>query len=157
MLLTEPPADFQLAVDSGLSLSTASTATPAPPAATAAALRSAGFSAGQERVWSKGDEHVSDLILALDTEVDAAAFVQFEGKQIAASPAAATSADPQIPASVTFTLYGVTRQGSHQTFCQGVWFPAGARVFELTDCAGAPPYPNLVQGLAQQQFARASS
>lgn len=157
LLLTEPPAGFQLTLDSALNLAQASIATPAAQAATAEALRSAGFSAGQERVWSKGDEHVTDLVLELDTDVDAAAFVQFESRQIGASPAAALSTDASIPASVAFSLYGLTRQGSHQSFCQGVWFPAAAKAFELLDCAGSPRYPNFVQGLAQQQYARASA
>jgi hypothetical protein len=156
-LLEQPPAGFQLTLDSTLNLAQASIATPAGQAATATALRGAGFSGGQERVWSKSDEHVTALVLELDTDVDAAAFVQFEREQISASPAAAVSPDADIPASFTFALYGVTRQGSHQTFCQGVWFPAGSRAFELTDCAGAPRYPNLVEGLARQQFARATS
>jgi hypothetical protein len=156
-LLTQPPAGFQLTLDSSLNLSQASIATPAAQAATATALRGAGFSGGQERVWTKSDEHVTDLVLELGTDVDAAAFVQFEREQISASPAAAVSADAAIPASFAFTLYGVTRQGSHQTFCQGVWFPAGSRAFELTDCAGSPRYPNLVQGLAEQQAARADA
>ncbi len=158
VLPEQPPAGgFSMTLDVSLNLGNASIATPGAQAATAEALRAAGFSSGQERVWTKGAEHVTDLVLQLDTEIDTAAFVQFEAKQIAASRAATTSAFNAIPSGLAFSLYGFTRQGSQQTFCQGVWFPAGTRVFELTDCAGAPRYPDFVGGLARQQYARASS
>lgn len=155
-LLISAPAGFGTRLDSGLSLQSASAATPAAPTATQQALRGGGFSSGQERVWTRGGEYVTDLVVQLSTDIDAAGFVRFEVGQIGASPAAQAGPLTSIPGASAFGLFGFTRQGSRQTFCSGVWFPYAREAFELLDCSGAPPYPNFVQTLAQQQYARVS-
>lgn len=156
ILLPGPPPGFASKIDSGLTLQTASAATPAQPGATQQALSSGGYSAGQERIWLKGSEYVTAIVLQFSTEVDAANFVRFELTQIGSSPAATESSYSAIPGAGAFSLYGLTRKGSTQSFCQGVWFAAAQNAFELMDCAGAPRYPDLVDKLAQQQYARAT-
>ena len=40
-------------------------------------------------------------------------------------------------------------------FCQGIWFAAHATVYGVTDCAGSPRYPDLVESLALKQYRQA--
>ncbi|HEX6489271.1 MAG TPA: hypothetical protein VF137_10450 [Candidatus Dormibacteraeota bacterium] len=157
VLLPGPPAGFTGQLDTSLSVQAASAATPAQPAATAQALSSGGYGAGQERVWAKGSEYITAIGLQFSTDIDAANFVHFEVSQISASPAAVVTPLSAIPGATSFTLFGLTRKGSRQSFCQGVWFSVTRNAFELLDCADAPRYPDVVDKLAREQYSRATA
>jgi hypothetical protein len=151
-LLGGAGAGFTQKLDVGLDLDHAAAATPAATGPTRPQLRGQGYSGGEERVWTKGDEYVTLLEFELSTQVGAAAFVSFEAQQLSGALGATVYPDPQIPGAQAFDLAGQTRVGKRQTFCQGVWFPAGTAVFEVADCASSPRYPELTFSLALKQY-----
>jgi hypothetical protein len=147
---------FKTKISSVLDLQTAAASTPAPTAATKAALGQAGYSSGAERVFTRGDEFVTIVSFALSTDVDAGQFVEFEQASLKSTPAAVLYEDGSIPGSFGYDLSGGTRSGNRIVFCQGVWFAAHSTVYGVTDCAGSPRYPDLVESLALKQFRQAS-
>lgn len=152
MLVNDAGPGFAQKLDAAMNLDAASKATPADAAATRSELRDQGFSSGEERVWTKGDEYVTVLDLGLSSSFAAATFVTFEEGQLRSSPSVVTYTDPRIPSSVAYTLNGQTRAGAHQTFCEGVWYSLGSAAYEVNDCASAPRYPDFVLNLANKQF-----
>jgi len=147
---------FQSKLSSTLDLKAAAAATPAQPAATSSALSQAGFSAGTERIFTRGDEFIEIVAFGFSTDVDAGQFVAFERSGLTSSKAAVLYADPAIPGSFVYDLSGGTRAGNRTVFCQGVWFAAHTSAYEVTDCAGSPRYPDLVESVALRQYQSAS-
>src|SRR5207248_3234958 len=144
-------------LSSTLDLKAAGAATPAQPAATRATLSQAGFSAGTERIFTRGDEFIEILAFGFSTDVDAGQFVAFERSGLSSTRAAVLYADPSIPGSFVYDLSGGTRAGNRTVFCQGVWFAARTSAYEVTDCAGSPRYPDLVEAVALRQYQAATS
>ena len=156
-LVDKAGSGFSQKLDVGLDLDHAASATPAATAPTKSTLREQGYSGGEERVFTKGDEYVTVLEFDLSTQVGAAAFVSFETAQLNSSLGAKVYAYDQIPGAQAFDLAGETRAGKKDAFCQGIWFPAGSAAFEVADCASSPRYPDLAMAVAQSQYKEASS
>jgi len=152
LLLSQAPAGYRLRVDTSLPLDKVAAATPADPAASTAQLRSDGFLGGWSRVWTSGDDDVEVVAMELGDQFRAADFVRFQLGQLAQGAGVVTYAAGGIPGATAFSLSGNTRARRRQVFCQGVWLTVGQYAFEITDCAGAPRYPDLALKTARQQY-----
>lgn len=155
-LLDTAGTGFRIKLSSSLDLQAAAASTPAAAGATKTALSQGGYSAGGERIFTRGDEFVTVVAFSLSTDVDAGQFVAFERASLH-PPAVVVYDDGQIPGAFGFDLAGGTRTGNRTVFCQGVWFAARTTAYAVTDCAGSPRYPDLVEALALKQYRQAAA
>jgi hypothetical protein len=156
LLLDRPPAGFKVAVDADLPISTAVSALSTDPGATRTQLSAFGYGGGAERVWTKGDEYVSDLVFALNSPVGPGSLISFVRSQLKPRAAVTLFDVGDEPGAQGFDLYGVSRVGNRQVFCQGVMLPLDRYMFQVTDCAGGPRYSAGPLGLGRTQYERAA-
>lgn len=155
LLSVLPPAGYTASATATgpLDLDAARQSTPADPALLGAELGRDGFDHGYARVWVSGGNFVTFEVLRLHGAAQAQSVVRLERQQLAGAQGYFTSGDPALPGSVAYTMYGTTRSGGHDVFCQGVWFPMARDVYGVTTCSPQPAGGTEVEELAEQQYA----
>ena len=161
ILVQDPPQGFVLVPGSSgsLGLTEASVAiTYADPAESRKLLETAGFQAGESRVWSKDEDFASVYVYRLEAPLGAQQLLDFALQALRAQPSANVFKVPAVTGATGYVLSGVARKGKRTLFCQGVWFIRGERAFNQNTCSSAHPSDNEdVVSLARAQDAAVSS
>ena len=138
-----------------LSVDDASSASPADPTSVRNFLNNSTFQGGFERVWTHGDDFITDLIYQFGDGATAVRFMTLETEQIKSFKGDYTYPAPQLGNGQGFVLYSTTRSGDKSVFCNGVWFTVSNRAFQLLDCSVNPGGATRVLELAAQQYQQA--
>jgi hypothetical protein len=159
LLVVPPPAGYvtNTAATGPLDLNAARQSTPADPDQLGTELGRNGFDHGYARVWVNGGDFVTDEVLRLHTTAQARTIVEVERQALADAQGFDATSDTTLPGSVVYTSFSSTRQGGHDVFCQGVWFPMAHDVFGVTTCSTLPAGATGVEQLAETQYAAAAS
>ncbi len=150
------PAGMKLKLDVQQGIDEASRATSADPKRARDTLQSDGFRGGWARTWLKDDEDVQVLVFELGDAFRAADLATFQLKELSKGRGVVGFPLVGVPRGTAYSFSGVTRAGSKQVFCQGGWFVVNRFALNVTDCAGAPRYPNLVQEVAGREYVLAA-
>jgi hypothetical protein len=156
LLLDRAPKGFKPGLDTGLPLSTAASALATDPDHTRTELGAFGYIEGAERVWTKGDEYVSVLAFEMTSTVGPGSLVAFIRDELGQRPSVTLFDYADAPGALGFNLFGLSRAGGRQVFCQGVVFPLSRYLFQVEDCAGGPRYSAAPLTLARGQYERAA-
>jgi hypothetical protein len=158
-LLGSGPQGFTLnaAASGPLSLAAARVATLADPDTLGTALGRNGFDAGHATVWQHGTDYETDMVLRFHTSEQALAVLDVEHQAMRSGTGVFASAVESIPNSWAYTMFGATRSGGRQVFCQGVWFAVDADLYGVTTCGATPAGESAAVARAGQQYQRALS
>jgi len=130
----------------------------ADPAESRKLLETAGFQAGESRVWSKDEDFASVYVYRLEAPLGAQQLLDFALQALRAQPSANVFKVPAVTGATGYVLSGVARKDKRTLFCQGVWFIRGERAFNQNTCSSAHPSDNEdVVSLARAQDAAVSS
>lgn len=155
LVLGQAPAGYanQPIGDAGtLSIDDASSATPADPGTVRSFLQTSAWLGAFARVWVRGTDYAEDLGYAFATAADAQRFAGLEVAALRGAQGNYVYALPQVPGAQAFIIYSTTRVGGHDVFCDGAWFAAQSRAFELLTCGATPSDGQLATQLAIAQF-----
>ena len=138
-----------------MDLETAANATEAPVDSTRNALKDSTFAGGQVKVWTSGTEYIVVLVLAFDSAIDAARFVDYEVNFLKGLISASVYSDEVMAGVTDFTLNGATRN-KPTVFCQGMWFTVETHAFNTYLCDTQRPVSAAVSGgVGVAQYRRA--
>jgi hypothetical protein len=156
LLLPGGPQGYTLnASASGpLDLNSARVATIADPDTLGTALGRNQFDTGASAVWQQGDDYETDIVFRFHTPAQAQAVLDVEHRAMDALGSVATAPDT-IPQAWAYTMFGSTRSGGKQVFCQGVWFAASADLYGITTCSPLPGGEDRMLARAALQLQRA--
>lgn len=133
----------------------AATATPADTSKKRDWLKRNGFQDGYSRVWTKGDDYITALAHEFSSNRGASGLVAYEEDQVGSKRGSQIFDVSAIPDAKGYILSGVKRKGLKPIFCQGIWFSAGTRAFNVNTCSPQPNSAELVQKLAEEQYTKA--
>jgi hypothetical protein len=157
LLVVPPPTGYTQSDASGhLDLESAAASTPADPARLSRELSGDGFDHGWAQVWVKGGNFITYEVLRLRGAAQTSRVVALERSALQGAQGYVVTALQAVPGSVEYTMFGTTRSGGHDVFCQGVWFAVSRDVYGVTTCSPLPAGAAVVEQLATAQYGVAS-
>jgi hypothetical protein len=156
LLLATAPSQFTGSVDTNLSIDQAASTLSTDPTPTRTQLSSLGYQDGSEKVWTRGNEYVIDLVFEFTSTVGPGSLVAFERSQLSGRPAVTLFPDGDVPGAQGIDITAVTRAGGRQVFCEGAIFPLDRYMFEVEDCNQGPSYSADPLPLTRTQYERAA-